>query len=187
MPAMTIDALLALQTLRRRITTSGKVVGSMVLLSVAAPSHGAVAAGCERAFCRCVPASMLGLTEEQLVRRRLDHAERVVLGRVVRTDTLAPRTVGHGPDQFTVIPLATRVRVVRVWKGAAVDTLTVVAGTTGIESSCDLALEPGESYVVFASRGEDGLLYTRQCTGTASERDAAATISLLGTGQEPKQ
>jgi hypothetical protein len=159
---------------------------SLLTLLTAFP-HRAGADSCERAFCRCVPASVLGLTEEQLVRRRLDHAERVVLGRVVRTDTLGPHTVEHGPDQITVSPLATRLSVLRVWKGPAVDTLTVVAGTTGIVSSCDLALVPGESYVIFAARGEDGLLNTRQCTGTAPEHDATATISALGPGEEPKR
>ena len=94
--------------------------------------------------------------------------------------------VDHGPDQITVSPLATRVSVRRVWKGPVVDTLTVVAATTGIASSCDIALKPGESYVIFAARGEDGVLSTMQCTGTAAERDATATIAILGTGQEPR-
>lgn len=167
--------------------TRGLLSASALLTLLTAFPRRAGADRCERAFCRCIPASVLGLTEEQLVRRRLDHAERVVLGRAVRTDTLAPHMVDHGPDQITVSPLATRVSVRRVWKGPAVDTLTVVAATTGIASSCDIALKPGESYVLFATRGDDGVLYTRQCTGTAAERDAAATIAILGAGQEPSK
>jgi hypothetical protein len=83
--------------------------------------------------------------------------------------------------------LAARVVVSRIWKGPAVDTLTVVFGSTPIVSSCDLTLLAGGSYVIFAASGDDGVLWTRQCTGTALESDAAATIAALGPGQEPKQ
>jgi hypothetical protein len=54
-------------------------------------------------------------------------------------------------------------------------------------SSCDLSLTPGASYLIFAFRDRDGLLRTAQCSGTAPERDAAAAISTLGTGREPKR
>ena len=165
-------------------TLRGPLALTSLLALLTAFPRRAGADRCERIACRCVPASVLGLTDEELVRRRLGHAERVVLGRVVRIDTLAPHMEGHGPDQVSVSPVATRITVSRVWKGPAVDTLTVVVGNTAIESSCDLRLEPGESYVIFASRGENGLLFTSQCTGTASEHDATATISALGPAQE---
>ena len=64
---------------------------------------------------------------------------------------------------------------------------TVVFGSIGLVSSCDLDLKPGDSYVLFATRGEDGLMRTRQCTGTALEREAAATIAALGAGELPDQ
>jgi hypothetical protein len=83
--------------------------------------------------------------------------------------------------------LAAHVVVSRVWRGPLVDTLTVVFGSTPIASSCDLSLVAGFSYVIFATPYDDGVLRTRQCTGTAAESEAAATIAALGPGQEPRQ
>jgi hypothetical protein len=159
---------------------------SLLVLLAAFPRR-AGADRCERAYCRCIPASVLGLTDEELVRRRLDLAERVVLGRVVRIDSLAPRLVEHGPDTVQVRELAARVAVSRIWKGPRVDTLTVVFGSTPIASSCDLALQAGFSYVIFAVPYDDGAMRTRQCTGTGAEVDAAATIAVLGAGEVPRR
>jgi len=157
----------------------------IMLLSLVATAHGADAARCERAYCRCIPPA--GTPVAEIVRGQRERATQVVLGRVVRIDSLTPRLVEHGPNRVEVRDLAARVAVSRIWKGLRVDTLTVVFGSTPLASSCDLALDPGESYVIFAARGEDGWLYTRQCTGTAPERDATATISALGAGEEPKR
>jgi len=151
---------------------------------VAASAHVGVVDRCEATACRCVSASDFGLSAEQLVRRQRDQAERVVLGRVARVDTLAPYMVQHGPMQVESHLLEARVAVSRVWKGPAVDTLSVVFGSIGIASSCDMSLEAGSSYVIFAS-GYDGVLRTRQCTGTALESVAASTISALGPGRLP--
>lgn len=156
----------------------------VLLLSLAAPVRRADADRCERAFCRCIPASDRGISAEELVREQRERATRVVLGRVVRVDTLAPYMVQHGPTQVESHALAARVAVSRVWKGPRVDTLTVIFGSIGIASSCDLSLEAGSSYVIFAS-GDDDALRTRQCTGTALESIATSTISALGPGQEP--
>ena len=161
------------------------LLSSSLFTVLGAPTHGAVMNRCERAFCRCIPASALGLSVEELVRRQRERAARVVLGRVVRVDTLAPYMVEHGPAQVASRAVAARVAVSRVWKGSGVDTLTVVFGSIGVASSCDLSLEAGFSYVIFASRGDDGLLYAGQCTGTALEEHAASTLSALGPGQEP--
>jgi hypothetical protein len=160
--------------------TFGKIA---LLVSLAAPAQGADR--CERAFCRCVSASALGLSAEELVHRQRERANNVVLGRVVRVDTLAPHLVGHGPERITSRALAAHLTVSRVWKGLPTDTLTVVFGSIGLRSSCDLSLETDSSYVIFASRDEEGVLRTTQCTGTAPEGDATATISALGPGKEP--
>jgi hypothetical protein len=154
-----------------------------LLLSLAAPARGGMLGECERAFCRCISASTLGVSPEQLVQKQRDLAERVVLGRVVRIDSLAPHLVQHGPKSVDVRELAARVAVLRVWKGPALDTLTVVFGSTPIASSCDLTLLAGESYVIFATPWGDGALHTRQCTGTVAEVGAAATMAALGPGQ----
>jgi hypothetical protein len=123
----------------------------------------------------------------EIVRGQRERATQVVLGRVVRIDSMAPRLVEHGPNRVEVRGLAARVAVSRVWKGPRVDTLTVVFGSTPIASSCDLNLLTGSTYVIFASSYDDGVLRTRQCTGTAAEADATATISALGPGQAPRK
>ena len=92
----------------------------------------------------------------------------------------------YGPNRVEVRDLAARVAVSRTWKGLRVDTLTVVFGSRPIASSCDLSLDVGSSYVIFAEDYGDGVLRTRQCTGAASGSDAAATIAALGPGQESK-
>jgi hypothetical protein len=157
----------------------------LLLLSLATPAHRVDADGCTRAFCRCIPPA--GLSTEAIVRGRRERASAVVLGRVVRIDSISPRLVEHGPNQVEVRDLAARVVVSRTWKGPRVDTLTVVFGSRPIASSCDLSLNVGSSYVIFAEDYGDGVLRTRQCTGTASESDAAATIAALGPVQERKQ
>jgi hypothetical protein len=157
----------------------------VLLLTLATPTHRVDAARCERAYCRCIPPAATSV--EEVVRGQRERAIQVVLGRVVRVDTLAPRLVEHGPNRVEVHDLAARVAVSRIWKGPRVDTLTVVFGSTPIVSSCDLTLQAGSSYVIFAVRYDDGALRTRQCTGTAAEVDATATISALGAAQEPKK
>jgi hypothetical protein len=153
-----------------------------LLLSLGGPAHLVNGGVCERAFCRCIPPTG---SAGEIVRGRRERATHVVLGRVVRIDSIAPRLVEHGPNQVEVRDLAARVAVSRVWKGPVVDTLTVVFGTTPIASSCDLTLQAGSSYVIFAELYESELR-TRQCTGTAAEVDATATIAALGPAQEPK-
>jgi hypothetical protein len=156
-----------------------------LLVSLATPPHHTGEVRCERAFCRCIPPARASV--EQIVHGQRERAAQVVLGRVVRVDSLAPRLAEHGPNQVAVYDLAARVAVSRVWKGPVVDTMTVVFGSTPIASSCDLTLLTGSSYVIFAVAYDDGVLRTRQCTGTAAEAEATATISALGRSQEPKQ
>ena len=158
-----------------------------LLTFLGVPPRSAVVERCESVRCRCITALDRGISAEELVRRQREYATRVVLGRVVRIDSLAPRLVEHGPNRVEVRNLAARVAVSRIWKGPLVDTLTVVFGSTPIVSSCDLTLQAGSSYVIFAVRYDDGALRTRQCTGTAAEVDATATISALGAAQEPKK
>ena len=159
--------------------------GAIVILLLAAQPRRALSARCDATFCRCVSASELGISADELVHRQRDRAERVVLGKVIGIDTLAARMVPHGPTDVAVRSLVARVIVSRVWKGARTDTLRVVFGSVGVASSCDLELKAGATYVLFASRGEGSFLQTRQCTGTAPELAAATTISALGAGEVP--
>jgi len=158
-----------------------------LLTFLGAPSRRAVVERCEPIRCRCITAADRGISAEELVRRRREYATRVVLGRVMRVESLSPHLVEHGPNQVEVYDLAARVAVSRVWKGPLVDTLTVVFGSTPIVSSCDLTMYAGFSYVIFAAPYDDGALRTRQCTGTAAEPEATATISVLGPGEEPRR
>ncbi|HEX7977051.1 MAG TPA: hypothetical protein VF461_00505 [Gemmatimonadaceae bacterium] len=157
----------------------------MMVLSFAAPSHRAAVARCEPAYCRCIPPA--GVSVGEVVRGQRERSTQVVLGRVVRVDTVAPQLVQHGPANMEVHGLAARVSILRVWKGPLVDTLTVDFGSTPVASSCDLSLEVGRSYVIFATRDENGVVRSRVCNGTTAEDDATATISALGPAQEPKK
>jgi hypothetical protein len=81
-----------------------------------------------------------------------------------------------------------RLRVERVWKGIEGDTATItLRGAHGAASSCDLTMQPGERYVVFAHRDEAGGLRTRQCTGTAPADAAEAALAALGDGRAPRR
>lgn len=71
------------------------VVRHTLVLLAAAFAHGTLGAPCDAVFCRCVPASALAVSAQDLVHRLRDRADRVVLGRVVGIDTLAPH-VGTG-------------------------------------------------------------------------------------------
>jgi hypothetical protein len=107
----------------------------------------------------------------------------VVLGTVVRFDTLARSGWGHGSDAVALRPIVAHVRVRRVWRGALTDTMTVMVTTLESQSSCDLEMRPGQAYLIFAARTEGGPLAARQCSGTVEERSAADVIAVLGAGQ----
>lgn len=149
-------------------------------LALAIPS---TAAPCELRASRCVPASALGQSAAEFVRARRDRAERVVLGTVVRLDTLTRASLAHGSDSRGLQPIVAQVQVRRVWRGALDDTMTVMVSTVGPRSSCDLSMSPREAYLIFAARTGGGLLATYQCSGTVEGRAAADVIALLGAGQ----
>jgi hypothetical protein len=141
---------------------------------------------CDLRACRCIPASALGQSAAEFVRARKDRAERVVLGTVIRLDTLARVAWGSGPDAVALRPIVARVRVRRVWRGSLADTMTVMVTTLESRSSCDLELLPGEAYLIFATRTEGGPLATHQCSGTVEEHAAADAIAVLGAGQDSR-
>lgn len=151
----------------------------VAVLALAAPVS---ASPCE-VTCRCIPPATLGQSPAEFVRARRDRAERVVVGTVIRLDTLARVAWGSGPDAVAVRPIVAHVRVRRVWRGSLADTMTVMVTTVESRSSCDLEMRLGESYLIFASRTEGGPLATRQCWGTIEERASADAFEVLGSGQ----
>lgn len=151
----------------------------LLMLVVSAPS----VAPCASVACRCISPEASGLSFAHFVQARRDRAERVILGTVTRLDTLARTSRSSGDDVVQSRPVVARIRVRRVWRGPVTDTMTVMVTTTGSRSSCDLEMRPGEGYLIFASRTEGGLLSTRQCTGTETERGAAEALSVLGAGE----
>jgi hypothetical protein len=164
------------------------LVRIILLVSFAAPAYGALSNQCERAFCVCSPALFPGAPVEEVVQRWREQASRVVLGRVVRVDTLPiPPFVQSGIPGAATGALAARVAVSLVWKGVRADTLTVVFGMTGAWSTCQVSLAAGKTYVIFAVRDGDDVLRIRRCTGTEFQSEAQSTIAALGPGQEPAQ
>jgi hypothetical protein len=137
-------------------------------------------------MCVCSPTLRPGVPVEEVVRTWTERASRVVLGRVVGVDTIALPLLGGGSTRVASA-LAARVAVSRVWKGPRSDTLTVVFGTPGVMLGCNVDLEAGKVYVIFAARDAADVLRTRQCSGTAIESDAMPTIAALGPGEEPKE
>jgi hypothetical protein len=72
--------------------------------------------------------------------------------------------------------------VTRVFRGAHQEHVSVVTGLgTG---DCGYVFWPGENYVVYASAGRGGILFTSICDGTTAVEDAGAAVRFL-TGEEP--
>ena len=140
-------------------------------------------APCALEACRCQSAEARGMSPAELVRVRRDAAERVVMGTVVRLDTLPGVAWSTGGDTVTRRPLVARIRVRQVWRGPLTDTMTVMLGALEARTSCDLEMRAGEAFLIFAARADWGLLVTRMCSGTVAERGAAEALRALGEGQ----
>jgi hypothetical protein len=146
-------------------------------LLVAALHEALAVSPCE-ARCSCIQrASVAQATTERLAR-----SERVALGTVVRIDTLPLTTWGVAGHMVSRQPIVARMLVRRVWRGPVTDTMTVMFRSAETRNSCELALNLGVSYVVFAYRTGGGPLATHMCTGTIEERNATETLAALGRG-----
>ena len=154
-------------------------ISASVALILAVP---ATLEPCSVSVCTCTSAARLGLTAAGLVAWNRDRAERVVLGTVVRIDTLAPAPIRPDDKSHMVRRVVARVRAERIWRGPNIDTLTVVNTTVELKWSCEQELVLGESYVIFAQRLPDHLLSAPRCSGTVIRRDAAPTLAVLGAG-----
>ena len=141
----------------------------------------AVAAPCELSACKCYAAG-IDPNSPDFVRGQRDQAERVVLGTVTRFDTVTLPSHDWRPAYEWRVVVA-RVKVQRVWRGSLADTMSVMVGNVGGHSDCDLRMGAGQSYLIFATRMEDGTLTTHKCSGTLAEREATDVITVLGEGQ----
>jgi hypothetical protein len=152
------------------------VATSVALLSVAGPLEP-----CARTACVCSRPGEPAPTPAETVVSRRDRASVVALGTVMRIDTLPSTTIRFDDRTITLRRVVARVHVERVWRGTVTDTVSVLNTHVELKSSCELGLELGESYVIFATRRADGLLATTTCSGTVEQRDAAFTINVLDT------
>lgn len=127
--------------------------------------------------CGCIPPESRSLTFEQGVAESLRRATVVFRGQVVRADA-APSGVPGVIRKAVGSPTGVaRLVVSAAWKGEVGDTVTM---TLRSATSCDWWMREGEEYVVFATRLQDGSLYTRHCTGTVRIERADSTIAALG-------
>lgn len=127
--------------------------------------------------CGCIPPSSRGLTFEQGVAKSRARADVVFRGRVVRADPFPAAMPGRFPTRVGASTGVARVVVSAVWKGELGDTV-VMALSRG--TSCGWWPREGTEHVVFATRGQRGVLHTRQCTGTVGIARADSTLAALG-------
>lgn len=130
----------------------------------------------EETRCRCV----VDPDFAAMTRARLERAEAVFRATIVRIDTVAGPIGVLKVEPRVPWAFAARLRVTESWKGAVRDTTTLMLSRS---SSCDVSLTWDSVYVVFAIRGADGRLTTRQCTGTTELRGAERTLRVLGPGR----
>ena len=128
------------------------------------------------ARCRCV----VDPDFSAMTRARFERAEAVFRATIVRIDTVAGPigVLRDGPRSPWTF--AARLRVTESWKGTVGDTTMLMLSRS---TSCDASLTWDSVYVVFALRGADGRLTTRQCTGTTELRSAERTLRVLGPGR----
>jgi hypothetical protein len=83
----------------------------------------------------------------------------------VRADAVAVGVISEVRD---LRPGDTRlaVSIEKSWKGSLANSIQVETGTT-----CKLAAQTGERYLLFLRRNRDGSYYTRKCMGDRSDPD----------------
>ena len=106
-------------------------------------------------------------------------------GKVVKQEVRSS-PLGHPTTAMSMTPSGkhrvVEFDVVRVFRGANQSQLSVVTGLG--EGDCGYVFWPGDSYLVYASRGPNGLLFTSICSGTSGIEDAGTAVRLLN-GEKP--
>jgi hypothetical protein len=82
--------------------------------------------------------------------------------------------VVHVGDMSGDLGQPVSLRVTRAWKNAAAETAIVHDA-----HPCGVYFHPGETYLVYALRAEDGRLYTTFCARTRRVADAAEDLRAL--------
>ena len=86
---------------------------------------------------------------------------------------------GSQPDDSTQVELT----VARSWKGVEADRVTVT--TAGNEAVCGYRFAQDETYLVYASKNEDGELRVSLCSRTQPLSRAAKDLEALGVSKPP--
>lgn len=112
----------------------------------------------------------------------LSQADLVVEVLVVGVDTLGGPLPDVPPPSGLDVernhPILERLQVERVWKGEVEATLARYRGDAwaSIRTSCDITLEEGERYLLFARKNEEkGWITTGYCTGTTTLEGAESS------------
>ncbi len=107
------------------------------------------------------------------VRSDLERADAVFVGEVTSViDTVRDSESSHFPARRAIIALQT------VWKGSAGRTATVLTGMGGGEGGIQFTV--GERYLVFATAGSNGVLFTKWCSRTGLLASVTQYLPALG-------
>jgi hypothetical protein len=147
---------------------------------------GAAAAPCPtEPFCKC---GMLTVQEE------LARSDAVFMGEVLRVGALTgdadvdahARTAGAGGAVAAAAPAGSAwpvmLRVSRAWKGGNADSVTVLDVAV-----CPVGFHQGDAYLVYAIRGDDGVLRTSYCMRTRLLPGLADDVPLLDSIAPPRR
>ncbi|MDZ4290177.1 MAG: hypothetical protein U0984_19580 [Prosthecobacter sp.] len=102
---------------------------------------------------------------------------------MARTDCVFTGKVTMLKEIENPVRLAATITVTKRLKGEMPDTVLVTTGFGG--GDCGFPFEQGESYLIYAQRQKDGILYTNICMRTGFLKDAATEILEL-EGRLPK-
>jgi hypothetical protein len=88
-------------------------------------------------------------------------------------------------EQTSSRDVSVKIKVDRVWKGSVFQELWVM--TPDSPGACGVAFESGKSYLVFASRSDQGDLTTGLCLKNKEIVKAEEELKILGAGRKPKK
>lgn len=86
------------------------------------------------------------------------------------------------PDTFYVV---VKLRVEKTWKGALTEEVSIVTGRGG--GDCGFRFTVGEIYLVYAYGSDKSQLATNICQRTATIKEAAEDVKILGGGKAPSK
>ncbi len=148
------------------LSTSRRVAQAALLASVAVLALTVAPSSAEA--CRCMPPA----TEVQEHAKKFDA---VFLGKVTAVSPSATQKVATSRT-YTF-------RVDTYWKGDLKATVRVSARTSG--AACGTSFKKGESYLVFASKADDGKYSTSSCAFNKVASGAQDWIKGLAQGKTP--